>query len=70
MAGDDAQDRARQVGITLRPSETWVKAHIRGVPDSIEMRFRWYAPTELKLLNAPRSIISELAIWKYNRQRR
>ena len=50
-ARDDAHDRARQVGIILRPGETWVKAHIRGVPDSVEMRFRWNAPTELKLFN-------------------
>jgi DNA invertase Pin-like site-specific DNA recombinase len=51
VAREDAQDRARQVGIILRPGETWVKAHIRGVPDNIEMRFRWHAPTELKLFN-------------------
>ena len=50
-ARDDAHDRARQVGIILRPGETWVKAHIRGVPDSVEMRFWWNPPTELKLFN-------------------
>jgi hypothetical protein len=50
-ARHDAQDRARQVGIILRLGETWVKAHIRGVPESVEMRFRWHAPTELPLLN-------------------
>jgi hypothetical protein len=48
-ASDEARDRARQVGIILHPHETWVRPHARGVPDGIEMRFRWHAPTELKL---------------------
>jgi hypothetical protein len=47
-ASADAVDRARQVGITLHRNETWVRAHARGIPDGIEMRFRWYAPTHLK----------------------
>ena len=48
-ASADARDRARQVGITLRANETWVRPHTHGVPDGIEMRFRWAAPTALKL---------------------
>jgi len=48
-ASSDACDRARQVGIILRPDETWVRPHARGIPDGIEMRFRWKAPTELRL---------------------
>ena len=46
-ASAEAHDRARQVGITLHPQETWVRPHTRGVPDGIEMRFLWHAPTEL-----------------------
>ena len=45
----EARDRARQVGIILHPHETWVRPHTRGVPDGIEMRFLWHAPTELRL---------------------
>jgi hypothetical protein len=48
-ASDEARDRARQVGIILHRHETWVRPHARGVPGGIEMRFRWHAPTELKL---------------------
>jgi hypothetical protein len=48
-ASAEARDRARQVGIILHPHETWVRPHARGVPDGIEMRFLWHAPTELKL---------------------
>ena len=50
-ARDEAHDLARQVGIVLGPHETWVEAHIRGVPADIEMRFQWRAPTELKLFH-------------------
>jgi hypothetical protein len=46
-ASAEALDRARQVGITLHQNETWVKAHARGIPDGIEMRFRWHTPTHL-----------------------
>jgi hypothetical protein len=57
-ASDEARDRARQVGIILHPHETWVRPHARGVPDGIEMRFRWHAPTELKLFRtSPRAKI-------------
>ena len=48
-ASAEARDRARQVGIILHPHETWVRPHTRGIPDGIEMRFLWHAPTELKL---------------------
>lgn len=47
-ASDEACERARRVGITLHPDETWVQTHIRGIPDNIEMRFLWHAPIELK----------------------
>ncbi len=47
-ASDEAHNRARQVGIILKANETWVRPHARGVPHSIEMRFLWHAPTELK----------------------
>jgi hypothetical protein len=46
---DQSRNRARQVGIILHPHVTWVQPHTRGVPDGIEMRFLWHAPTELKL---------------------
>ena len=49
-ASDEARDRARQVGIILHWDETWVRGHIRGVPEGVEIRFRWHAPTELQLL--------------------
>ncbi|HUY50599.1 MAG TPA: hypothetical protein VMV92_33645 [Streptosporangiaceae bacterium] len=48
-ASEEARDRARQVGIILKENETWVRPHARGIPHSIEMRFLWHAPTELKL---------------------
>lgn len=48
-ASEETHDRARQVGIILKANETWVRPHARGVPHSIEMRFLWHAPTELKL---------------------
>ena len=46
-ASDEARDQARQVGIDLRPSETWVRPHSRGVPDDVELRFRWNPPRGL-----------------------
>jgi hypothetical protein len=48
-ASDEARDRARRIGIRLNTHETWVQPHTRGLPDGIEMRFLWHAPTELKL---------------------
>jgi hypothetical protein len=47
-ASAEARERARSVGINLRPRETWVQPHTRGVPDGIEMRFLWHAPAELE----------------------
>ena len=46
-ASAEARERARLVGITLRPHETWVQPHTRGIPDGLEMRFLWHAPAEL-----------------------
>jgi hypothetical protein len=48
-AGDQAHDRARQVGIILHEHETWVRPHARGVPDGIEMRFAWHPPARLRI---------------------
>ena len=56
-ASDEACDRARQVGITLRPRETWVRPHARGIPDGLEMRFRWHAPEELGLAGKPGRVV-------------
>ena len=47
-ASKEAHDRACQVGIILHPHETWVRAHARGVPDDLEMRFVWHPPVHLK----------------------
>jgi hypothetical protein len=52
-ASDEARQRARQVGITPRSHETWVRPHARGIPDGLEIRFHWHPPEELKLV--PRS---------------
>jgi hypothetical protein len=52
-ASDEARGWARQVGIILKPDETWVRPHARGIPDDIEVRFLWHTPTELKLSYAP-----------------
>lgn len=51
-ASAEARARARQVGIALAANETWVRPHTRGVPDGIEMRFRWVAPAPLGLSHA------------------
>jgi hypothetical protein len=45
--GPEARDRALQVGIILKPHETWVRDYVRGVPEGTEIRFRWNAPAEL-----------------------
>jgi hypothetical protein len=47
-ASEAAHERAHLVGIVLQPHETWVRAHARGVPEGLEMRFSWHPPTELK----------------------
>ena len=51
-ARDDALDRARQIGIILRPGETWVQPHIRGhgLPRGSNLRFLWHAPAGIPSL--------------------
>jgi hypothetical protein len=46
-ASDEAHERALQVGIVLHLGETWVRAHARGVPEDVEMRFSWRPPVRL-----------------------
>jgi len=48
-ASESAHQSARKVGITLRQDETWVRPHARGIPDGVEMRFRWHRLDELNL---------------------
>jgi hypothetical protein len=48
-ASAEARARAREVGIALGPHETWVRPHARGIPDGLEMRFRWTTPAPLGL---------------------
>jgi hypothetical protein len=56
-ASEEARQRARQFAITLRPDETWVRPHARGIPDALEMRFRWHRPDELSLhMPVPRAV--------------
>ncbi len=40
-AGREAVERAAAVGIRLRPGETWVRPHVRGLPTGDDLRFRW-----------------------------
>jgi hypothetical protein len=47
LASDDARQYAQRVGIALQPHETWVRPHARGIPEDIQIRFRWNAPAEL-----------------------
>jgi hypothetical protein len=58
-ASAEACDRARQVGIILHPHETWVRPHTRGIPDGIQMRFLWHAPTELFKRREDKSMLSQ-----------
>lgn len=44
QASHQARAQAELVGITLRPHETWVRPHIRGVPDDAVLQFAWRAP--------------------------
>lgn len=46
-ASSEARIRAARVGITLRPGETWVSPHVRGIPADAVLQFRWDAPREL-----------------------
>jgi hypothetical protein len=56
-ASEAAHRLARQVGITLRPDETWVRPHARGIPEALEMRFQWHRPDELRLhMPVPRGV--------------
>jgi hypothetical protein len=48
-ASDEARERALRVGIMLGAHQTWVRPHSRGIPEGIEMRFRWHAPEALLL---------------------
>jgi hypothetical protein len=43
----EAEQLARQVGISLKQHETWVRDYIRGVPKNMEIRFRWRTPMVL-----------------------
>jgi hypothetical protein len=51
-ASREARARAARVGIALRPGETWVSPHVRGVPPDAVLRFVWEAPAELQLAPA------------------
>lgn len=42
-ASAEALENARHVGIVLRPGETWVRPHARGLPSNLAIRFRWHA---------------------------
>ena len=46
-ASAEARERARAVGIALGLRETWVQPHTRGIPEDMEMRFRWRSPEML-----------------------
>ncbi len=48
-ASAEAKAHAARVGITLRPGETWVSPHVRGVPPDAVLQFQWDAPLELHL---------------------
>ena len=52
-ASREARARAARVGIALRPGETWVSPHVRGVPPDAVLQFRWDSPAELRLAQAP-----------------
>ena len=42
----EARERARALGVVLRDNETWVRPHSRGLPDHVELDFRWRVPPE------------------------
>jgi hypothetical protein len=50
-ASADAIENARRVGIVLGIGETWVKPHARGLPEKLEIRFKWQ-PSEALLAAA------------------
>jgi hypothetical protein len=41
----EAAANATAVGITLRPGETWVQPHVRGVPADAILHFAWSGPS-------------------------
>lgn len=43
-AGRDAVARAKALGITLGPDETWVSPHARGLADDAVLEFAWTLP--------------------------
>lgn len=53
-ASTEAKARAARVGITLRPGETWVSPHVRGVPADAVLQFDWDAPAEFDVGAAQR----------------
>jgi hypothetical protein len=53
VPSDEAEANAVAVGIRLRPGETWVRSHVRGVPEG-GFRFAWAPPLALaQWLEAP-----------------
>jgi len=48
-ASDSAKRAAAEVGIDLRPQETWVRPYARGVPADAELRFRWIASVAVSI---------------------
>jgi hypothetical protein len=47
QASDAQRAAAADIGIVLRPHETWVRPHVRGVPTGAELHFRWESPVSL-----------------------
>ena len=47
-ASAEAVQRARLVGITLQPAETWVQPHTRGLADGDELTFCWRPPAAIR----------------------
>jgi hypothetical protein len=43
---EEAEQEAGRQGIKLRPNETWVRPHVRGVSSSEPLTFRWQLPHE------------------------
>lgn len=49
VASSEAIRSAREVGLTLGPSETYVRPHARGLPDTARLEFEWRCPRALLL---------------------
>ncbi|MGO9753822.1 MAG: hypothetical protein ACLP22_20400 [Solirubrobacteraceae bacterium] len=43
-SSESAREAARREGFELRPQETWVRPHARGLAPDAELRFRWSPP--------------------------